>query len=246
MQEAQRAGTRRARAVDRPTKGEQTRRRLMTATRKVLARNGYQATRIEDVAKAAGVAKGTFYLYFENKEAATMAVMQQVMAESEAKLRATRTLDDPFLEILEPTVAYARVIFEQADLFRAFVQFSHHYPQAAQYWSEVTHRWLAGVESVMDRRLGRGRTDPATRGLVVYAMSWMVDGVLLSFLTRDYPRLEEVRQQPEQIGEALSVLWYRAVYGEDPDLRHLTSGRAVLDFRLARQGNAGVGDPDGT
>ncbi len=31
-------------------------------------RNGYAATRLEDVAKLAGVTKGTIYFYFETKE----------------------------------------------------------------------------------------------------------------------------------------------------------------------------------
>lgn len=35
---------------------------------KVFARNGFHATRVSEVAKAAGVADGTIYLYFESKE----------------------------------------------------------------------------------------------------------------------------------------------------------------------------------
>ncbi len=221
----------------RSTKGERTRQRLLAATRKILSAKGYSATRIEDIAAAAKVAKGTFYLYFENKEAVTMAVLAEVMAEGERMLRGARTVDDPFLEILEPTVAYARLVFSNAGLFRAFVQFSHAHPEAAKLWSEITRKWLAGVEAVMDRRLGKGQTDPVTRRLVVYAMSWMVDGVLLSFLSRDYPGLQNVLESPEQLGETLSVLWYRAVYGEDPSPEQLTSGKAVLDFHLAQDHN---------
>jgi len=35
---------------------------------KVFARNGFHATRVSEVAKAAGVADGTIYLYFKSKE----------------------------------------------------------------------------------------------------------------------------------------------------------------------------------
>ena len=214
------------------TKGERTRRRLTASTRRALEKNGYAALRVSDIAKGAKVAIGTFYLYFQNKEEATLAVMEEFMAASEQRLRAARTRDDPFLEVLEPTVAYARLVFEESALLRAFVQFSHHHRRAARMWSEVTNGWLARVEAVMDRRLGKGRTDAATRTMVTYAMSWMVDGVLLSFLTRDFPRLQEVLKSPEQLGETLSVLWYRAVYGEDPDASQLKSGRKVLEFHL--------------
>jgi len=154
---------------------------------------------------------------------------------------ASRTLDDPFLEILEPNVAYARIVFAQAGLMQAFIQFSQNHSEAARLWSEITRQWLIPVEAVMDRRLGRGRTDAATLRLVVYAMSWMVDGVLLGLLTRHDTRLAEVVQSPEQLAETLSVLWYRAVYGEDPDSAQLESGRKVLEFHLAHDPNGAEG-----
>ena len=43
-------------------------RELMDAALHVFAARGYKATRLEDVAAAAGVTKGTIYYYFENKE----------------------------------------------------------------------------------------------------------------------------------------------------------------------------------
>jgi AcrR family transcriptional regulator len=43
--------------------------RLLTAATEVFATNGYLATRVSDIVKAAGVAQGTFYLYFASKQA---------------------------------------------------------------------------------------------------------------------------------------------------------------------------------
>ncbi|MBX3201553.1 MAG: TetR/AcrR family transcriptional regulator [Labilithrix sp.] len=42
--------------------------RILKAAVKVFARSGFHATRVSEVAKAAGVADGTIYLYFESKE----------------------------------------------------------------------------------------------------------------------------------------------------------------------------------
>jgi AcrR family transcriptional regulator len=41
---------------------------ILDAALRVFAARGYNATRLEDVAHAAGVTKGTIYYYFENKE----------------------------------------------------------------------------------------------------------------------------------------------------------------------------------
>ncbi|WP_275936756.1 TetR/AcrR family transcriptional regulator [Labilithrix luteola] len=41
---------------------------MLKAAVRVFAKNGFHATRVSDVAKAAGVADGTIYLYFKSKE----------------------------------------------------------------------------------------------------------------------------------------------------------------------------------
>jgi AcrR family transcriptional regulator len=48
--------------------GQRTRSALVAAARKVFARRGYVAARINDVTEAADVSVGTFYTYFEAKE----------------------------------------------------------------------------------------------------------------------------------------------------------------------------------
>lgn len=47
-----------------------TRNRLLAAARTAFAEVGVEAARIEDIARAAGVSKGSFYLHFPSKEAA--------------------------------------------------------------------------------------------------------------------------------------------------------------------------------
>jgi TetR/AcrR family fatty acid metabolism transcriptional regulator len=70
------AGARRATAKPRraPERGNQATRggdkrdRILDAAVRVFARKGFHATRVSEVAKAAGVADGTIYLYFDSKD----------------------------------------------------------------------------------------------------------------------------------------------------------------------------------
>jgi AcrR family transcriptional regulator len=61
---------------------------LVAAALSLFVARGYAATRLEDVASAAGVSKGTVYLYFANKEELFKAVVQEnlvpALAEGEA------------------------------------------------------------------------------------------------------------------------------------------------------------------
>ncbi len=45
------------------------RQEILQAARDVFAKHGYHAAKVEDIVNAAGVARGTFYLYFEDKRA---------------------------------------------------------------------------------------------------------------------------------------------------------------------------------
>ena len=50
---------------------------ILDAALALFTEKGFSATRMIDVAKAAGISKGTLYLYFENKEAMFRDVVQQ-------------------------------------------------------------------------------------------------------------------------------------------------------------------------
>ena len=56
------------------------RQRLLNHARDVFARRGYHATKIEDIVSAAGVARGTFYLYFEDKRTVFEEIVDRTLA----------------------------------------------------------------------------------------------------------------------------------------------------------------------
>lgn len=52
------------------------RERILRAAIRVFARKGFYATRVSEIAKAAGVADGTIYLYFKNKDDVLVSIFQ--------------------------------------------------------------------------------------------------------------------------------------------------------------------------
>ena len=59
---------------------------IICAAIPVFARKGYAATRIIDVARSAGIGKGTVYEYFSSKEDLFFSVFQQIMQDSETQM----------------------------------------------------------------------------------------------------------------------------------------------------------------
>ena len=66
-------------ALPRRTETETVRQeQILAAARKVFREKGYDGTTIADIVQAAGVAQGTFYLYFSSKRDAFLALSQQL------------------------------------------------------------------------------------------------------------------------------------------------------------------------
>lgn len=69
-------------AVDRKQQvvAELRRSEILVAATKVFASKGFEATRMEDIAAAAGLAKGTLYRYFESKDEVYQATVEQALS----------------------------------------------------------------------------------------------------------------------------------------------------------------------
>ncbi len=84
-------------AVDRHARRRaQTRARLLDGARAVLARQGVEATRINEITEEADLGFGSFYNHFESKDAIVAALVEeQAKALAEAIDAATADLEDP-------------------------------------------------------------------------------------------------------------------------------------------------------
>jgi AcrR family transcriptional regulator len=100
------------------SQGAERKQQLLDAAARLFAEQGYAATRVVDIVDAAGVAKGLFYWYFENKEA----LFRELATEIRRRLRRQQAaaIDDtaPALtRILQGTVASVRFMAENAPFF---------------------------------------------------------------------------------------------------------------------------------
>ncbi len=96
-----------------------TRQRILDAARRVIAARGYEATGVLDITEAADVSKGTFYLYFKDKEDLTRTLIMEGFKALRAHvindLLPTRTHVDELSQGLRAVFHYAN---QNRDLFR--------------------------------------------------------------------------------------------------------------------------------
>lgn len=67
-------------ATQKPIGKPERRAQILAVARDVFAKRGYHAAKIEDIVAAAGIARGTFYLYFEDKRAIFEEIVDRTFA----------------------------------------------------------------------------------------------------------------------------------------------------------------------
>ena len=98
--------------------GRERKQQLVDCAARLFAERGYAETRIKDIVEAAGVAKGLFYWYFENKDA----LFAEVAADIRLRLRKNQAsaIDptaDPLRQIRQGTESSVRFMAENAHFF---------------------------------------------------------------------------------------------------------------------------------
>jgi AcrR family transcriptional regulator len=85
-------------------------REILAAARKLLEQRGLEAMTMEEIAAAAGVAKGTLYLYFQSKDELILAMISQVgeniLQDVESSLQAPGTPPEKLIRMVSVLLEY--------------------------------------------------------------------------------------------------------------------------------------------
>ena len=133
-------------------RGLDTRRRLLDAAEAVFGELGYPDASIVKVAEAAGVANGTFYLYFDSKRAIFVELMRDLNrrirhAMSEGAALGTTRIESELLGFQ----AYFRFTSEHPALYRIIRQSEFVAPEMLRYhYDRVADGYVTALEKAME------------------------------------------------------------------------------------------------
>lgn len=156
------------RSEDRP-------REICAAALEVFAEKGFAAAKLDDIARRAGVSKGTLYLYFKDKQDLFGAVVRSAIAPNiEAVTSAISSLDAQFSEVVSvflsgfaerearlPIGAVAKIVIGE----------SRNFPELARVWhDEVAAKAIAALAAFVERAQQRGEVRPGDPRLYAFSI----------------------------------------------------------------------------
>jgi len=156
------AGSSRAAAApsNRAERAAERRAAIVEAAMEEFVARGFAATRLDDIAKRAGVAKGTIYLHFKDKESMFEELIRTAIVPVVARLHA---LPPPSGSIREALERFARVFIEEiattrrGDIVRLIIAEGPRFPAIADfYYREVISRGLTGMRALIELAISRG------------------------------------------------------------------------------------------
>ena len=122
---------------------------------------GFAATRIDDIARRAGVAKGTIYLHFKDKESMFEELMRTaivpLVGRAQRAAAADRLGPRRARSVCADLHEGGRSTTRRGDLVRLIVAEGPRFPAVADfYYREVVSRGIAGMRALIELGIARG------------------------------------------------------------------------------------------
>lgn len=157
------------RAEDRP-------REICSAALAVFGEKGFAAARLDEIARRAGISKGTLYLYFKDKESLFVAVVRDTIAPNLATIRqSVETVDLPFAEVVRmllPRFAELTGRLPVGAIAKMVIGESRNFPELAKVYHDlVVSQAIALIAGLIERAQAKGEVRPGDPRL--HALSLM-------------------------------------------------------------------------
>ena len=193
---------------------------LAAAARLLLGGVAPHALRVTDIARGAGIAHGTFYLHFHDRDAAVAAVLEVFANFVYDQLAAVHAGAPGSPErVRAATRVYVHLFRVNVGLMACLMRTDPGNGGSSERLFALNRAWNSRVATAI--RKGRAALGETARSdddmlAVAYALDAMVDEFLIQIYIRGDPVLRHLRDDTPAVIELLTDLWLRGAYGQLP------------------------------
>jgi AcrR family transcriptional regulator len=196
------------------TKGQRTAQQIRIAACTLLQTEAVPDLTVAAICKAAGVANGTFYLYFPDQTRLLNDLLLGFARFLQAgMIRASHAAPDQ--SIRAATRAYGQLFERNRGLMKCLVHHLDEFAPAREVFHRLNRDWIDTVVASTQRRLVReGRGEAISEAELrrrAHALGGMTDQYFSSLYLSREPGLIEVSHDHEAVIDTLSTIWERGL-----------------------------------
>ncbi|MCF3960660.1 TetR/AcrR family transcriptional regulator [Streptomyces fuscigenes] len=160
-----------------PRKGDLREQALLDAAEELLARVGLERMTVEDIAKGAGISRGSLYFYFRSKQDVLAALVARTMiaVREDAARAAEDTASPPARSVERALLRTGRMWREHGTVMRAAVENAARNEAVGRSWNETVEVFAAAMRQVLVRAGLPDGDGPADAAAVARALCWMTE-----------------------------------------------------------------------
>lgn len=197
-------------------KRDRTRERLKLATAKMLEERGYHAMRVADVTECAGVAEGSFYVYFTDKKDVSLTVLTELLDVIAEISTPKKGASSPFEAIQATNRVWIALCRANSGLMRCVFQLGDEEPDFGRLVQRTNRQWYERVAVSVLRRHADFDRDSVL--LVIYFLGAMMDEIVRKLIVYPDPEFHDVlrrlKADDDALADAASLIWLRVLRTE--------------------------------
>jgi AcrR family transcriptional regulator len=194
-------------------RGRQTQAAIDAAARTVIARKGFLATTIFDIASEAGKSAASFYNYYDSKESMVREWVQRFLADAKASVRAADKPDMTNQErSYQAAAAYWHTYRSRLAEIISVTQLAMVNNDFAAYWTDLSSLPISLISSMVEQAQQDGHCDDGDPKLTAVALISMLNGFCYYQFSGD-GRADAV--DDEACISTLANVFYRTIYHKE-------------------------------
>jgi AcrR family transcriptional regulator len=162
------------------TRGEATRRKILDAAEEIFGQLGYHEASISEITRRAGVAQGTYYIYFHSKKEIFVELVEDLGKRLRAQMRAAIAGASDRLQVeRRGFAAFFRFVAEHRHIYSIVQEAERVAPEAFYaYYQHISQSYIQGLRTAIDEKSIRDLNPEA----IAYALMGIGHFVALRWL----------------------------------------------------------------
>jgi TetR/AcrR family fatty acid metabolism transcriptional regulator len=182
------------------------RNQILDAATRVFAVKGFHPTTIKDVAREAGLADGTIYIYFENKPALLLGILDRLRSATLQNVDTTSLASMDLPQFIRTYIQHPLTVFESSnfELFKVVVsEILVNQAMRDRYYQQLLVPTINLGEQFFRRWAELHNLDPLHTKLLMHAISSMIIGLIVQRIMGDTTLEAEWEHLPDYLSDLL-------------------------------------------